>query len=74
MKSINIRRRDPRETNPVVDAVINLGEKGVRASAPKKKLWLNLVIVGLDGRLKGPHPLVGESKLSRVSKMSRSDF
>jgi hypothetical protein len=33
---------------------------------------LSHLIVGLDGRLKGPHPLVGESKLSRASKLSRS--
>jgi len=32
-----------------------------------------LLIVGLNVALKGPVPLVGESKLSRESKMSRTD-
>jgi hypothetical protein len=31
------------------------------------------LIVGLNVALKGPFPLVGESKLSRESKMSRTD-
>jgi hypothetical protein len=31
-------------------------------------------IVGLNVALKGPFPLVGESKLSRESEMSRSAF
>jgi hypothetical protein len=37
--------------------------------------WLSHhLIVGLDVALKGPFPLVGESKLSRESKMSRTSL
>jgi hypothetical protein len=37
-------------------------------------IYSKAVIVGLDVALKGPFPLVGESKLSRESKMSRTSL
>jgi hypothetical protein len=43
----------------------------LRFSCLDQLRWaLKSLIVGLDVALKGPFPLVGESKLSRESKMS----